>query len=133
LIGAARGWAWGLTIVPALLTAAAWAAGGPQTWLTVSLVAGLLAFGVVFAVNSALHSYLILAFTKAERVTMDVGYYYMANAGGRLAGTLLSGLTYQVGGLTFMLGTATAMVAIAAVTAGFLKPYFGAVEKHAKP
>ena len=43
---------------------------------------GLLVFGAVFAVNSALHSYLILAFTKAERVTMDVGFYYMANAGG---------------------------------------------------
>lgn len=133
LIGAARGWAWGLTIVPALLTAAAWAASGPQTWLTISLVVGLLAFGGLFAVNSALHSYLILAFTKAERVTMDVGFYYMANAGGRLTGTVLSGLTYQVGGLPLMLGTATAMVAIAAVTAGFLKPFVSAVAKPDEP
>ncbi len=122
LIGAARHWAWALAIVPAALTAAAWAASGHQTWLTTSLVVGLLAFGGLFAVNSALHSYLILAFTKAERVTMDVGFYYMANAGGRLAGTILSGLTYQVGGLPFMLATATGMVAVSAVTVGFLKP-----------
>jgi hypothetical protein len=85
-------------------------------------VAGLLIFGAVFAVNSALHSYLILAFTKAERVTMDVGFYYMANAGGRLIGTLLSGLTYQIGGLPLMLGTATVMLALAALAAGRLSP-----------
>ncbi|MFP4327893.1 MAG: organoarsenical effux MFS transporter ArsJ [Paracoccaceae bacterium] len=123
LIGAARLWAWGLAAVPAGLTAAAWIAGGPQPWLTVVLVAGLLAFGGVFAVNSALHSYLILAFTKAERVTMDVGFYYMANAGGRLLGTLLSGLTYQLGGLPLMLGTATALVAASALAAGRLEPH----------
>ena len=72
--------------------------------------------------NSALHSYLILAFTKAERVTMDVGFYYMANAAGRLAGTGLSGLTYQSGGLPLMLGTAAVMVALSAVAAGRLRP-----------
>ena len=120
LVSVARGWAWSLAAVPAALTLAAWAANGPQGWLTAVLVAGLLAFGAIFAVNSALHSYLILSFTKVERVTMDVGFYYMANAGGRLLGTLLSGLTYQVGGLPLMLGTATAMVAAAAVAAGFL-------------
>lgn len=53
----------------------------------------------VFALNSSLHSYLILALGKAERITMDVGFYYMANAVGRLLGTLLSGLSYQFGGL----------------------------------
>jgi hypothetical protein len=129
LIGAARNWAWALAVVLATLTTAAWVASEPQTWLTICLVLGLLAFGGLFAVNSALHSYLILAFTQAERVTMDVGFYYMANAGGRLTGTVLSGLTYQVGGLTLMLGTATAMVAIAAVTAGCLKPGLSAVAK----
>ena len=61
------------------------------------------------------------AFTKAERVTMDVGFYYMANAGGRLLGTVLSGLTYQLGGLPLMLGAATAMVALAALAAGRLR------------
>lgn len=120
LVGRARGWAWTLAAIPAALTVAALASGGPQAWLTVTLVAGLLIFGAVFAVNSALHSYLILAFTKAERVTMDVGFYYMANAGGRLLGTVLSGLTYQIGGLTLMLGTATVMVGLSALTAGRL-------------
>ncbi|VVT24317.1 Major facilitator superfamily protein [Roseovarius sp. EC-HK134] len=122
LISAARGWATALCLVPAVLTALALLAGGAQAWLTGALVAGLLVFGAVFAVNSALHSYLILAFTRAERVTMDVGFYYMANAGGRLLGTLLSGLTYQLGGLPLMLGIATAMVALSALAAGKLTP-----------
>lgn len=122
LIAAARKWAWGLALVPAALTCAALAAEGPQTWLTISIVVGLLAFGAVFAVNSSLHSYLILSFTRAERVTMDVGFYYMANAAGRLAGTLLSGFTYQVGGLPLMLGVAAVMVALSAVMVGSLKP-----------
>ncbi|MFX0547262.1 organoarsenical effux MFS transporter ArsJ [Roseovarius sp. S1116L3] len=114
LIRAARGWAWALFVVPAALALSALAAPGPAPWLTVTLVVGLLAFGVIFAVNSSLHSYLILAFTRSERVTMDVGFYYMANAGGRLIGTLLSGLTYQAGGLPLVLGTAAGMVALAA-------------------
>ena len=122
LIKAARGWAWSLAAVPAILTGIAIIAGEPQLWLTISLVTGLLIFGVVFAVNSSLHSYLILSFTKAERVTMDVGFYYMANAAGRLAGTLLSGLTYQIGGLPLMLGVAAFMVALSAMMVGFLKP-----------
>ncbi|MBV1869102.1 MAG: organoarsenical effux MFS transporter ArsJ [Marinosulfonomonas sp.] len=125
LIGAARTWGWGLAAVPVMLTLAAVTATEPQIWLTLTLVAGLLIFGAVFAVNSALHSYLILSFTKAERVTMDVGFYYMANAGGRFAGTLLSGLTYQAGGLALMLGTAAGMVAASAITVGFLKPENG--------
>ncbi|MFC6589195.1 organoarsenical effux MFS transporter ArsJ [Sulfitobacter pacificus] len=122
LINAARTWGWGLTAVPVILTLVAITAGEPQIWLTLTLVFGLLVFGAIFAVNSSLHSYLILSFTKAERVTMDVGFYYMANAAGRLVGTLLSGLTYQAGGLALMLGTAAAMVAASAVTVGFLKP-----------
>jgi hypothetical protein len=121
LIGAARTWGWGLAVVPIMLTLAAVTATEQQMWLTLTLIIGLLIFGAVFAVNSSLHSYLILTFTKAERVTMDVGFYYMANAGGRLAGTLLSGLTYQAGGLALMLGTAAGMVAASAITVGFLK------------
>ncbi|RFP89492.1 MFS transporter [Rhodobacteraceae bacterium 63075] len=128
LIAAARGWAWALAAVPAALALAALAAGGPQGWLTVTLVAGLLTFGAIFAVNSSLHSYLILAFTRSERVTMDVGFYYMANAGGRLLGTVLSGLTYQLGGLTLMLATAAAMVAASAVASGRLSAETGDVE-----
>ena len=122
LIGAAVHGGWGLAAVPVMLTLAAVTATEQQMWLTLALVIGLLIFGAVFAVNSSLHSYLILTFTKAERVTMDVGFYYMANAGGRLAGTLLSGLTYQAGGLALMLGTAAGMVAASAITVGFLKP-----------
>ena len=62
-------------------------------------MAGLPAFGAVFALNSSLHSYLVLALSKAERVTMDVGFHYISNAAGRLVGALLSGLSYQAGGL----------------------------------
>ncbi|GGG76231.1 MFS transporter permease [Salipiger pallidus] len=120
LVRAARGWAAMLAVVPAILTAAVLASGGPAPWLTVTLIVGLLVFGALFAVNSSLHSYLILAFTKSERVTMDVGFYYMANAGGRLVGTVLSGLTYQLGGLPLVLGTATVMVALAALISGRL-------------
>ena len=63
------------------------------------LVAGLIVFGVIFAINSAVHSYLILAYSDAEKVSMNVGFYYMANAGGRLTGTVLSGWAYQHQGL----------------------------------
>ncbi len=120
LIRAARSWAAMLFCVPAALTLAVLLSSGPETWLTITLVVGLLVFGAIFAVNSSLHSYLILAFTKSERVTMDVGFYYMANATGRLLGTVLSGFTYQVGGLPLVLGTAAVMVALAALTSGKL-------------
>jgi hypothetical protein len=111
-IALARRWVGMLALVPAALALLAYVQGGaPATWLTVALVLGLLVFGAVFALNSALHSYLILAFTSAERVTMDVGFYYMSNAAGRLFGTLLSGLSYQVGGLSLCLVTAAAMAA----------------------
>ena len=125
LITAARGWAWALAMVPAVLAVAALGANGPQNWLTLSVVAGLLVFGALFAVNSSLHSFLILSFTKAERVTMDVGFYYMANAAGRLIGTLVSGLSYQIGGLPLMLGIAAGMVALSAVAVSFLTPEEG--------
>nr|WP_245218183.1 organoarsenical effux MFS transporter ArsJ [Ruegeria sp. HKCCE3926] len=120
LIRAARSWAAILFCVPAALTLAVLLSNGSETWLTLTLVVGLLVFGAIFAVNSSLHSYLILAFTRSERVTMDVGFYYMANATGRLAGTVLSGLTYQVGGLPMVLGTAAVMVGLAALTSGKL-------------
>ena len=63
-----------------------------------SLLLGLLAFGVLFALNSAAHSYLILAYSREEGVALDVGFYYMANASGRLVGTLLSGALFQAAG-----------------------------------
>lgn len=120
-VGLARLWVGLLTVIAAALAGAAVAAGGvPALWLTATLVAGLLVFGAVFAVNSSLHSYLILAFSKADRVTMDVGFYYMSNAAGRLVGTLLSGLSYQVGGLSLCLATAAAMSALSWFCAGRL-------------
>jgi predicted MFS family arabinose efflux permease len=81
------------------------------------VVIGLIVFGVVFALNSALHSYLILAYSQGERVALDVGFYYMANAGGRLAGTLLSGWSYQALGLAGGLWISAAMVAASALIA----------------
>lgn len=113
-------WKWavglaGLVLALAVTVAAAGEAAGQ--WLTVTIVTGLLAFGAIFAINSALHSYLILSFTKAERVTYDVGFYYMANATGRLLGTVLSGVSYQVGGLALCLATAAAMLALSGLAA----------------
>lgn len=109
IVGLARRWVFVLTLIPAALAGLALIGG---EWLTGAIVAGLLVFGAVFALNSALHSYLILALSPAGRVTMDVGFYYMANAAGRLLGTLLSGLSYQAGGLPLCLGTAAAMAAL---------------------
>ena len=71
--------------------------------LTVLIGLGL--FGVIFAINSSVHSYLILAYSHGDEVATNVGFYYMANAGGRLVGTLLSGLVYQLGGLEACLWT----------------------------
>ncbi len=115
-------WAGFLTPIPFALAAAAWIAGEPAPWLTVTLVIGLLAFGFVFAVNSSVHSYLILAFGQAERITRDVGFYYMANAAGRLIGTLLSGLSYQIGGLPLCLATAGVMALLSWLSVRRLLP-----------
>jgi len=77
------------------------------------LLKGLVVFGVVFAINSALHSYLIVAYADADTVALSVGFYYMANAVGRLLGTLLSGLIYQYYGLAVCLFVSSAMVLVA--------------------
>ncbi|WP_235933253.1 organoarsenical effux MFS transporter ArsJ [Paragemmobacter ruber] len=106
-------WSGLLVPIPFALAALALWAGEPAPWLTATLILGLLAFGFVFAVNSSVHSYLILAFGSADRITRDVGFYYMANAAGRLIGTLLSGLSYQWGGLAACLATAGTMALLA--------------------
>lgn len=93
---AARLWSLMLMIVPFAL-AAILALAPPRPDLI--LVAGLCLFGVIFAVNSSVHSYLILAYAGSEKAAEDVGFYYAANAAGRFAGTLLSGLLYQWGGI----------------------------------
>jgi MFS family permease len=112
IVAKAIRWAGLLVPIPFALAALAWGAGGPSPALTTALVLGLLLFGFVFAINSSVHSYLILAFGSADRITRDVGFYYMANAAGRLLGTLLSGLSFQLGGLPLCLATAGVMAAL---------------------
>ena len=82
---------------------------------TIILIAGLLTYGGVFAINSSIHSFLIVAFSKRDSVSTDVGFYYMANAAGRLTGTLLSGLIYQQQGLVACLVVSSAMVVASAL------------------
>ncbi len=85
-----------------------------QGWgMPISLLTGLGLFGVVFALNSSLHSYLIVAFARDEGTSMDVGFYYMANAVGRLLGTLLSGAIYQIAGLAACLAASTLLLVFA--------------------
>jgi hypothetical protein len=79
------------------------------------VVIGLGVFGVVFAINSSVHSYLILAYSEGDKVAMNVGFYYMANAGGRLAGTVLSGAMYQQAGLLGCLWASAGFAATAGV------------------
>ena len=111
IVASAIRWAGLLVPIPFALALLAYVAGTPAPWLSLSIVAGLLLFGYVFAVNSSVHSYLILAFTNEDRVTRDIGFYYMSNAAGRLLGTLLSGVSYQIGGLPLCLATAGLMAA----------------------
>ncbi|WP_339842644.1 organoarsenical effux MFS transporter ArsJ [uncultured Halopseudomonas sp.] len=95
---------------------AAIALGMDTQWPTQAVVViGLLVFGVVFAVNSSLHSYLIVSYAKADGVSLDVGFYYMSNAMGRLIGTVLSGWVYQAYGLQACLWVSSAFVAVAAL------------------
>jgi len=84
--------------------------------LTETILGGLILFGIVFAMNSALHSYLILAYSDSDKAALNVGFYYMANAGGRLFGTLLSGLVYQWHGLSACMWTSSICVLIAVLT-----------------
>ena len=102
----------GVAICPAAMAVALSVGVNP----TVAIVGGLIPFGIAFAANSAVHSYLILAYADHDKVAMNVGFYYMANAIGRLAGTILSGLLYQWHGLTACLWTSTAFL----IAAGLL-------------
>ena len=107
----ARFWVYVLALFPAGISIALQMEINP----TLTLVIGLAAFGSVFAINSALHSYLILAYSDHDKVAMNVGFYYMANAGGRLLGTVLSGWSYQHWGLTGCLWISTGFVLCAGV------------------
>ena len=106
-------WALPLVLVPAGM-ALALAQGVSATGV---LMIGLAVFGVLFAVNSALHSYLILSYAREDGVSLDVGFYYMANAMGRLLGTVLSGWIYQSHGLAACLWVSAGLLALAALIA----------------
>ena len=102
-------WSALLTAIPALMAIALWRNVAQPG---VAIVVGLAAFGVVFAMNSSIHSYLVLAYTDVESVSLNVGFYYMANAGGRLLGTLLSGWVYLAGGMAACLWCSAALVGL---------------------
>jgi predicted MFS family arabinose efflux permease len=106
---AAFAWAAVLAVVPAAM--ALLLGFEPQT----VLVAGLAVFGVLFAVNSSLHSYLIVSYAAEDGVSLDVGFYYMANAMGRLLGTVLSGWVFQVAGLGACLWVSAGFIVVAAL------------------
>ncbi|HDZ56450.1 MAG TPA: organoarsenical effux MFS transporter ArsJ [Pseudomonas xinjiangensis] len=112
---AAFGWAAALALIPAAIALALPSGWSPQ-WV---LLGGLMLFGVLFAVNSSLHSYLIVSYAQSDGVSLDVGFYYMSNAMGRLIGTLLSGWVYQAYGLEACLWVSSAFVlAAAAISLG---------------
>ena len=93
----------------------------------VTMLGGLVLFGIVFALNSSVHSYLVLAYSEADRVSLSVGFYYMANACGRLLGTLLSGVLYQFAGVSASLWGAVVLAAAAGAGAMWLPPVTTAV------
>lgn len=117
---------------PGLTSALAWTLAGVTALIPLGLtigwpagatmLGGLGLFGVVFALNSSVHSYLVLAYSEADRVSLSVGFYYMANACGRLIGTLLSGVLYQQAGVAASLWGAVILAAIAGAVALLLPP-----------
>jgi len=121
LIQDAARWTWMLLFLPLCLSVFLYTRPDATTLNVAVVVIGLLVFGAIFAINSSLHSYLILEFSTGPRVTMDVGFYYMANASGRLLGTLLSGISYQMGGVSACLSIAVFMLALSAFAAARLK------------
>ena len=107
-VPAARLWSALLAVVPMGIAAAVALDLPHLQWV---VVGGLGLFGVAFAVNSSVHSYLVLAYAGSEKAAEDVGFYYAANALGRFFGTLMSGLLYQWGGLMYaLLGSALMLV-----------------------
>ena len=101
----------------------AYAAGFSFAYIELSTATGaLLLFGAVFAINSSLHSYLIVSLARADGVSLDVGFYYMANAAGRLLGTVLSGGLFLVGGMQACLWASALLVGAAWLVSGRLPP-----------
>lgn len=108
----------GLAAVTALIPIGLWLRVSPA----LTILGGLTLFGIVFALNSAVHSYLVLAYSESDRVSLSVGFYYMANAAGRLIGTLLSGVLYQQAGVIASLWGAVALATVAGLGALTLPP-----------
>lgn len=120
-------WAGLLALVPAAIALAL----SLQFHVLFSLLAGLLLFGVLFAINSSFHSYLIVSHSRRDGVSLDVGFYYMANAMGRLIGTVLSGWIYQQYGLQACLWISALFIAISAAIVTRIPEKTAASEKSA--
>ena len=120
----ASGWAAVLALVPAGIAIAL----SEEALMPYSLLIGLLVFAVLFAVNSAVHSYLIVSYADAAAVSLDVGFYYMANALGRLLGTVLSGWVFQVWGLAACLVISSIFIGLSAAVAWLLPRHNGIFE-----
>jgi predicted MFS family arabinose efflux permease len=113
-VPAARLWSALLAVVPVALAVVVFLDVPNLEWV---VVGGLGVFGFAFAVNSSVHSYLVLAYAGSEKAAEDVGFYYAANAVGRFFGTLMSGLLYQWGGLMYaLIGSALMLIACWVIT-----------------
>lgn len=118
-------WSLVLAVVPVAIALAL----GVGFFPGLSIAGGLAVFGVIFAINSAVHSYMIVHYAESEKIAMTIGFYYMANAGGRLIGTVLSGWVYQVAGIVGCLWVSAFFVgASALISTGLVIP-----EKQEKP
>jgi predicted MFS family arabinose efflux permease len=93
------------------------------------VIIGLMVFAVLFAINSSLHSFLIVDMAGKDGVSLDVGFYYMANACGRLLGTVLSGWIFQLYGLVACLYISAVFIAFAVLFAGLINPASGDLNK----
>ena len=118
-VAAVEFWSACLTAIPALIAIALWREVAQPG---IAVVVGLAAFGVIFAMNSSIHSYMVLAYTDAESVSLNVGFYYMANAAGRLLGTVLSGALFLFGGMQACLWASCLLVAAAWLVSTRLPP-----------
>lgn len=106
-------WVAAICILPALIAAGLYLGWSAE----ILIVAGLLIFGALFAINSSVHSYLIVSYAREDGASLDVGFYYMANAAGRLVSTILSGLVYQYFGLAAcLIGSSILLLAAAVIS-----------------
>jgi len=123
---AALYWVMALAVITGLIAYAIQLAWQPQWVITI----GLLFFGAVFAINSSLHSYLIVSYAQGDGVSLDVGFYYMANAMGRLIGTILSGWVFQVAGLTACLWVSFAFLVVTSLISTRLPKHAEITKRH---